>query len=92
MLLAVVDYHLVVLLRLYLQVKTVWSMPERFAYCIVKRRYINTLPFLSFLLRQCERILSLLVSITLVQCLPDLVQCRHKVTHAQINRLRVTAV
>ena len=23
-------------------------MPERFAYCIVKRRYINTLPFLSF--------------------------------------------
>ena len=21
-------------------------MPERFAYCIVKRRYINTLPFL----------------------------------------------
>ena len=26
--------------------KTVWSMPERFAYCIVKRRYINTRPFL----------------------------------------------
>ena len=29
--------------------KTVWSMPERFEICIVyKRRYINTLPFLSF--------------------------------------------
>ena len=31
--------------------KTVWSMPERFEiYIVYKRRYINTLPFLPFLL------------------------------------------
>ena len=53
--------------------KTVWSMPERFEiYIVYKRRYINTLRFLSFPVRHCPvlrfQLGAPVVRTTAVQC------------------------
>ena len=53
-------------------------MPERFAYCIVKRRYINTLPFLFLFYKATESyiIVTRICLLILLLLLVDRSECK----------------